>query len=79
MRTQHLEYILGVGLAVLVGLLFLGSTLFLGAGVLRFFWETASGILQPGSAWTPWAFVRSAVVMAIVGALAAAARAYRKG
>ena len=79
MRAQHLEYLVGVGLAVMVGLLFLGSASFMVIGVIRFFWETASSILQPTSAWNPWSIVRLAVVLAIIGALTVAARAYRKG
>lgn len=79
MRAQHLEYLFGVGLAVIVGLLFLGSASFMAMGVIRFFWETVSALVQPNAAWSLWTFVRVAVLAAIVGGLAVAARAYRKG
>lgn len=79
MRAQHLEYVVGVGLAVMVGLLFLGSASFMIAGVVRFFWETVSAIFQPNSAWNPWTIIRLFVVVAIGSVLALAARAYRKG
>lgn len=79
MRARHLEYCVGVGLAVIVGLLFLGSASFMVIGVTRFFWEAVSAIFQPNSAWNPWTIVRLVVVVAIGSGLVVAARAYGKG